>query len=276
MAVDLFQGKIPIIRRDLNEGFLRGGVDQATGCIPRDYDKDPVLMGDSPSAMVLYDESEWDAIFDENMANESLLYHQFLRGGKPAFVNLDQNGDGYCWAYSTGGAMMLDRMKQNLPPIRLNPHATAAIIKRGRDEGGVCGESLKWARENGYAVEGTGPGQWPLHSRNLKYDTPELRAQMALHKASEDWYDLGKSVYDQKLTKKQLITLGLDGCPGDVDYNRFSHSMAFVCVVRIEPGHWGPMVLQSWKDWGYFGLGILADMWPDNAVAIRSTTPSVN
>lgn len=275
MAVELFQGKIPIIRRDLNEGFLRGAGDPSYGCLPRDYDKDPVLMGDSPNGLKLYDDSEWDAVYDACMAQELLLYHQFLRGDKPAFVNLDQNGDGYCWAYSTGGAMMLDRLKQNLPPIRLNPHATAAIIKRGRDEGGVCGESLKWAREFGYAVEGTGPGQWPLHSRNLKYDTPELRAQMALHKASEDWYDLGKSIYDQVLTKRQIITLGLSAAPMALDYNRFSHSMCGVCVVRIEPGYWGPMVLQSWKGWGYHGLGILADMWPDNAVAIRSTTPSM-
>jgi hypothetical protein len=37
-----------------------------------------------------------------------------------------------------------------------------------------------------------------------------------------------------------------------------------------------PIVLQSWKGWGYHGLGLLYGMWPDNACAIRSTTPSTN
>jgi hypothetical protein len=84
------------------------------------------------------------------------------------------------FAYATGDAMMFDRMKQNLiadgaPPVIINPHATAAIIKRGRDEGGWCGLSMKWARENGYALVGNGPGEWPLHSLNLKYDTNLLK-----------------------------------------------------------------------------------------------------
>ena len=122
--------------------------------------------------MELIPESEWDARFDEQEATQSSLEHIYLNGpnGGPAFVNLDQNGDGYCWAYSTGHSIMIDRMKRNLPLVRLNPHATAAIIKNGRDEGGWGGLSAKWGRENGYAEEGTGPGQWPLQSRNLKYD----------------------------------------------------------------------------------------------------------
>lgn len=275
--VDFYKGKIPIIRRSLDEGFIRGATGEtfATGCIPRDFKIDPVLLGDSPDGIKLYDEVDWDAVYEESERNEDSLLDIFLRGGKPKFENLDQNGDGYCWSYSTGQAIMLDRMKQNLTPLRLNPHATAAIIKRGRDEGGWCGLSAKWGIENGYAVEGNGPGEWPLHSRNLKNDTPELRKNMALHKIGEAWYDLGRQEYDQTLTKKQIVTLGLSDIPMALDFNHFSHSMCGIVVVRIEKGHWGPVVLQSWKGWGYYGLGVLADMWPDNAIAIRSTTPSV-
>ncbi len=271
-----YKGKIPICTRSLDEGFLRGDApaDLGFGCVPRDYAADPVAMGDSPAAMKLIPENEWDARFDEDEANESSLEHLFLRGGKPAFELLDQNGHGYCWAYSTGHAIMLDRLKQNLPIVRINPHATAAIIKGGRDEGGWCGLSMKWAREHGYAVEGTGPGQWPLHSRSLRYDTPELRAEMAKHKAEEDWYDLGRQEWDQTLVRGQLATCGFNNQPAPVDYNRASHSMCQVRWVRYGRNAWGSLILNSWKGFGYHGLAVLAGWQPDNAVALRFSTPS--
>lgn len=276
---ELYKNLIPIIRRSLNDGFIRGDAPNGvryTGCVPRDYDLDPVAMGDSPAAMRLYDPSEYDALYDEQEAQESSLGHLFLRGGKPAFQHLDQNGHGYCWAYSTGHAIMLDRMKQNLTSVRINPHATAAIIKGGRDEGGWCGLSMKWAREHGFAVEGTGPGEWPLHSRNLKYDTPELRAAMGLHKAVEDWYDLGRREYDQVLSDRQLTTCGFTNCPAPVDYMAYSHSMCSLGKVRIERGAWGLLILNSWQGFGYHGLCVIPDSTsrPNNAVALRASTPS--
>lgn len=277
--VDFYKKRIPIIRRSLDEGFLQRGAvadPNAFGCIPRDYNIDPVLFGDSPAEMKLYEPSDWDAVFDEQEDTESSLEHIFVNDGETAFDLLDQNGHGYCWSYSTGHAIMLDRMKRNFPPIRINPHATAAIIKGGRDEGGWCGLSGKFGREHGYAVQGNGPGQWPLHSRDLKNDTPQLRANMAMHKVSEEWYDLGKKEWDQTLSKRQIATLGLTNVPCPVDYNRFGHSMCMVRFVRFEKGAWGVLVLNSWRNWGFRGLGVLAEMYPDNAIGIRSTTPSVS
>lgn len=274
--VDFYHGKIPIIRRSLNEGFLnqRDAGGQAFGCIPRDYDVDPVLMSDSPDGMKLYDPSEYDAVFDEQEKQQSSLEHIYLDGDEPAFKLLGQNGHGYCWSYSTGHCIMLDRMKRNYPPIRINPHATAAIIKGGLDEGGWSGLSCKFGREHGYALEGNGRGEWPLHSRDLRYDTPELRASMAMHKVDEDWYDFGRKEWDQKLSKQQIATIGLSNIPGALDFNRFGHAMCMIRFVRFERGAWGPLVLNSWTGWGYHGLGVLAEMYPDNAIAVRSTTPS--
>lgn len=277
--VDFYKGKIPIIRRSIDDGFLQNGMTadpSSFGCIPRDYEQDPVLMGDSPSALKLYDDSELDAVFDEQEEQESSLEHMFLPDGKtPAFINLDQNGDGYCWGYSTGHAIMFDMLKRNYPVLRVNPHATCAIIKRGRDEGGWCGLSGKWGRDNGYALDGTGVGEWPGHSRDVKrYDTPELRRAMARHKVAEDWYDLGRPEWDQTLAKRQIATLGSSNVPCPVDYSRFAHSMCMIRYVRIERNSWGVLVINSWKHWGYHGLGVLAEMYPDNAIGIRATTPS--
>lgn len=254
---NLYKGTIPIIEADGPATDFSHPTDQRFGMVPRDYDECPETMFASPNEMDVIPEGEWDARFDEQEASESSLEHLFLRGGQPAFTNLDQNGHGYCWAYSVGHSIMLDRLKRNLPAVRLNPHATAAIIKGGRDEGGWSGLSAQFAREVGYAVEGTGPGMWPLHSRDLRNDTPVLRSAMALHKITEDWVDLTKRVYDQVLTTKQIATCGFNNVPVPSDFNWWGHAVCQVRWVRIEPGSWGPLILNSWKGWGRFGLAVL-------------------
>lgn len=275
---DLYKNSIPIIDTE-SSAFddVLFPKDQTFGLIPRDYAIDPPEMFSSPPAeMDLIPESEWDARYDEQEELKSSLEHIYLSGpnGTPAFINLDQNGHGYCWAYSTGHSIMIDRLKRNLAPVRLNPHATAAIIKRGRDEGGWCGLSAKFGRENGYAIEGNGPGQWPLHSRDLRFDTPALRAEMAKHKIDEEWVDLTRSVYDQNLTRAQLATSGFMNIPGPGDYNWWGHSVCRLRWVRVERGNWGQLILNSWKNWGRFGLSVLtgSKAVSNGALAIRSTT----
>ena len=249
-------------------GTFRGGI-------PRDYMVQPKDMFASPSGMPLIPESEWRDRFEEQEKEKSSLEHLYLGESlqSPKFVNLDQNGNGYCWAYSTGHAIMFDRLRSNQPMVRLNPHATAAIIKSGRDEGGWSGLSAKFARETGYALEGTGPGQWPLHSRNLKFDTPELRAEMGKYKVTEEWVDLALAPYDQNLTFAQLATCLLLNIPCQVDYNWWSHA---ICAIRLVWANnaWAVMIINSWKGWGRFGLGLLegSRKVPDGSLATRSTT----
>jgi hypothetical protein len=275
---DFYKGTIPIL--DDAVAVDRDVLNPDTGfkgLVPRDYNLYPQEFMGSPDEMDVIPESEWDARFDEQEATESSLEHIYLRGGQPAFTNLDQNGDGYCWAYSTGHALMLTRLRDNLPLVRLNPHATAAIIKGGRDEGGWCGLSGKWAAQNGYAEEGTGPGQWPLQSRDLRYDTPALRQEMAKHKTTEEWRDLTKQDWNQTMKAKQLATCGFLNIPAPSDFNWWGHSVCQVRWVRIERGSWGPLILNSWKNWGRYGLAVLrgSQATANNAIAIRNSTISV-
>lgn len=251
------------------------GKPAARGLVPRDYSVDPPEMFAAPDAIKVYSESEWDAIFDEQEALKSSLEHLYLQGAdNPLFENLDQNGNGYCWAYSTGHAIMMSRMRHMMPPSRLNPHATAAIIKRGRDEGGWCGLSAKWAREHGYAEEGTGPGQWPLHSRNLSHDTPALRAAMARNRTTEEWTDLTRDVYDVQMSTQQYATALFSCQPCPSDYNWWRHSVCAIRWIRIERGSWGSLILNSWKGWGRHGLGVLrgSKARPDSCLSICLTT----
>lgn len=273
---DFYKGTIPIIDADGPTTETSHPAHVRFGLVPRDYSVDPEPMFAPPGDMQLIPESEWDARYDEQEATKSSLEHLYLSGpnGTPAFDHLDQNGHGYCWAYSTGHAIMIDRLKQNLPMVRLNPHATAAIIKNGRDEGGWCGLSAKFGREHGYALEGTGPGQWPLHSRSLKYDTPELRAEMKKYMLVEEWSDLTRQVYDQNMTNLQSATCSFNNIPGPEDFNWWAHSVCRIRHVRIEPGSWGKLILNSWKGWGRYGLGVLRGKQSicNGGLAIRVTT----
>jgi hypothetical protein len=276
--MDFYKGSIPIIddTPECRDYAMPGKIDGnpvGYGYVPRNYAIDPPEMFDQPTSMTLIPESDWDARYDEQEAKQSSLEHLYLSGpnGTPAFLNLDQNGHGYCWAYSTGHALMMLRLQANMPLVRLNPHATAAIIKGGRDEGGWCGLSAKWAREHGYAEEGTGLGQWPLHSRDLRYDTPALRDNMAKRKVTEEWVDLTKQVYDQNLTRSQVATCGFINTPVPSDFMWWSHSVCQLRWVRIERGSWGPLILNSWKGWGRYGLAVLRGTKAvcDGAVALR-------
>lgn len=274
-----FWNGYPLIDDDTPDGEVMDitidGQFMSRGLVPRDYTQYPETMFAPPSEMPLIAESEWEARIEMQEALRSSLEHIYLSqpGDNPAFINLDQNGDGYCWIYSTTHSVMLARLRDNQPLVRLNPHSGGAIIKNGRNEGGWCGLSAQFLRETGIAEEGTGPGQWPLHSRDLRHDTPACRAAMAKYRITEDWVDLSRRVYDQNLTFQQLASALLCNQPCPVDFNWWGHSVCAVRLIKVEAGSFGVLILNSWKGWGRHGLGVLrgSKMVPNGAVCTRVT-----
>lgn len=263
---DLFLAKNP----DTNEVYSRGAV-------PRDYNLYPATMFAPPSTIPLLPEANWRAAYDEMNGTKSSLENIYLSqpDGGPAFINLDQNGQGYCWNYSTAHCVMIARLRDNQPNPRLNPHASACIIKNGRDEGGWCGLSAQWGVENGFAEEGTGEGQWPLHSMDLRrYHTTALRQAMLKNRITQDWIDLTRPVWGRNLTFQQLMTCLFMRMPCAVDFNWWGHSVCAIAPVLVEAGSWGILILNSWLRWGRFGLAIIQGQRavPDGAVCIREVT----
>jgi hypothetical protein len=273
--MEFYKGSIPIIEPASSEGRdLLHPKDATYGYVPRDYREYPEEMFAPPSELTTIPQSEWDARYDEQEESESSLEHIFLQGESPAFVNLDQNGDGHCWAYSTGHALMLSRLRDNRPLKRLNPHFVATYLKRFN--GGWCGASAKVAAEVGYLEEGSGPDQWPLHSNNAGLLNQTRLDAAKKYKSTEEWRDLTRQIYDQSMTSLQLATCGFMNVPAPSDFNWWGHSVCQVRWVRIERGSWGPLILNSWKGWGRFGLGVLrgSQATANGAVAIRSATPT--
>ena len=246
------------------------------GLVPRDYTRSPESMFAPPDQMNVVPKTEWDARYDEQEATESSLEHRFLRTGSPAFVNLDQDGDGHCWAYSTGQALMLSYLRDGGFVPRLNPHFVATYL---REFNGLwCGASAKVAAEVGYPVEGTGPDEWPLHSNDTRLLTPARLQAAARHKTAEEYRDLTREIWDQELTSLQLATCGFHNIACPSDFNWWGHSVCQVRWVRIERGSWGPLILNSWRGWGRFGLAVLrgSQAIADGAVAVRTVSPAIN
>lgn len=266
--MDFYKGNIPIYDLSKEENVaLVNPEGVGSGCVKRDWNEYPETMLAGPESIKVIPESEYDARYDEQEETESSLEHLFLRGGKPAFTNLDQNKDGDCWSYSTGHAMMFSALRDNREIKRLNPHFIATYLKRFN--GGWCGASMDVAMRIGCCEEGDGPDQWPLWSHDTRLLTPARLAGAAKHQVVEGVYDLTRQVWSQKLTQQHLATCGFTNTPAPSDYNEMSHSMCQIRWVRIERGSWAPLILNSWKKWGRFGLGVLRNMDADGAVAVR-------
>lgn len=243
------------------EGELKGH-----GLVPRDYSVHPVEMFAPPSEMPLIPESEYDARIEDQERLKSSLEHIMTWTPK------DQDGDGYCWAYSTTAATEVARFLNNQPLVRLSAHAIAAIIKKGRNEGGWCGLSAKFAREIGIPAEEL----WPTHSRDLRHDTPALRESCGKHRCLEDWVDLTRDVYDVSLTARQIATCHLTNVPMAHDFNWWGHSVFSGRMVKVEAGSYGNRIRNSWGNWGENGWSTLrgSKAVANSAVALRVITPS--
>lgn len=235
------------------------------GLVPRDYAAFPVEMFDPPSQLQLIPRSEWSERIKEQERAKSRISDILLAAGIPS---LDQGPNGYCWSHSTVGCVQAVRATNNQPYVPLSAYMVAAIIKNGRNEGGWSGLSAKFLREVGVCSQSL----WPQGNRSLSLDTPEARANAALHKTSEEWVDLTRNVYDQNLTFDQLATCLLSGIPCAIDLNWWSHAIMACDLVEVESGSFGVRIRNSWGDgWGEKGFGILqgSRAIPNGALAIR-------
>lgn len=258
----------PIIDDVSDDAAYPGGV--RYGLIPRDYRLYPPEMFAPPSELPLIPRSEWSDRIKEQEANKSRISDVILAQNIPS---MDQGPNGYCWGHSTVGAVQALRALANQPYVPLSAYMVCAIIKNGRNEGGWCGLSAKFLRDVGVCSQAL----WPQGDRNVSRDTPAVRADAALHKVSEDWVDLTRSVYDQNLTFDQVATCLLSGVPCALDFNWWAHSVLGCDLVEVESGSFGVRIRNSWGDgWGDKGFGVLrgSKSVPDGAVALRVTGAS--
>ena len=229
-----------------------------------------------PSEIKPIPRSDWSALIKERKAKRQGLRHlkETMNNGKP-HLSLDQNGQGYCWAYSQVAAIMYARATANLPYVRLSPHSVACTIKNFRDQGGWCGLSGRFCRgedPNHPGKSGCVPESlWPQKSMSRSNSTDAAWSEAAKFKITEDYVDVTKNVYDQNMLEEQIFTCLLNNIPVVVDYNEWGHSIVAIDVDEIERDVFVPLIDNSWTPgWGDNGTGFINKRWNvDGAVAVR-------
>jgi len=249
----------------------------------RGYDQSQVtstglksIFGDAPDQLKVIPRHEWSARIKEMEGTQSSLadIRKYAANGQQ-MPTLDQNGQGYCWAYSVTRAVMYQRAIMNQPYKRLSAHAVACMVKGFRDEGGWCGLSLEFIRRRGVPSVDV----WPEKSMNRANDKPAVWENAAENIITEGWYDANVAVYDQQLSFDQMFTLLLLRIPVAADFNWWGHSVNLHTPREVEPGSFCPEGDNSWTDgWGELGSFVLQGQKaiPDGAVAIRVINASCN
>lgn len=257
------------------------GHRMGSGLIERDYTLVPYGSIASAPAWSLDDMpiipmEEWPERIKEQEANKSRTSDIYDRGdaGKP-IESLDQNGQGYCWSYSTAACIQMLRAIANQPYVQLSAHSVACVIKNFRDQGGWGCLSLDFAKDKGYVPT----SHWPAKSMSRQYDTPENWKIAEQYRVTEGWVDLLPAVYDRDMSAQQVGTCCLLNIPWIGDYNWWGHSVAGADLVDVYPdrratdiSRYGTRIKNSWTDrWGTRGWGILKDKkaFPNGGAAPR-------
>lgn len=249
----------------------QGSPTEGMGYVPRDFRKYPqgYLMHAKPFDMPLFSDEQIEAGIIAQEANKSSLQHlRDIAANGSRMPSYDQNGQGYCWAYSSTCAASLARVAAGLPYVRLSAHKVGCFVKGYRDQGGWNAQSVEHIATDGVPSEEL----WPAKSMSRANDTPAMRENAALHKITE-WMDLAEGGPD---LKRQLATALLCNCPTAVDFSWWSHS---VCAVRLIS--WNPFKIRIWNSWtdswSDAGMGDLegSRAIPNGAIAVRVVNPSV-
>ena len=252
------------------------------GLVPRDFSKHPVGSYSTGASfdelMPLIPRDEWPERCAEQAANQSRA------SDFQDWEVLDQNGQGFCWAYSTTACVMLQRAIQGLPHIRLSPHAVACKIYGFQDRGAWGAVSFDFIAKYGVPSD----EKWPQKSMNRRYDVAETWEDAKQYKITEGFIDLNPPhPADADMTFDEVATCLLSRIPVVGDFNWWGHSVCLADLVDLKPSdgqqgltnpdRWGVRGPNSWTaNWGNNGWFVLQGRKaiPDGGCAPRFVTVS--
>lgn len=246
------------------------------GLKPRDYSAHPVGCYSSSKPfdeeVPLIPMEQWPDIISEQERTKSRLMDVI-----EDITPLDQNGQGFCWAYSTVMGLMINRRVANLPDVRLSPHGVACKQFGFEDRGAWGALSFDFVSKYGCPPE----SHWPQKSMRREHDNPMTWEEAEKYKLTEGFIDLEVShPADAELSVKQTGSCLLQLIPAVADYNWWGHSVIAIGLKdhnprlpATNPMRYGVWILNSWgNSWGERGRGLLTEnkAWPNGGCAPRS------
>lgn len=216
-------------RTDVSGPITIDGELKQRGLIPRDFQARPpgcyAVAPEMPEALVI-PEDEWAERLAEQQANRASLFD--LRERQPdVLASLDQDGYGYCWAFSTTKSVMYSRAVANQPGVVLSAWAVGAIVKNYRDQGGWCTQSLEFISTVGVPSLSL----WPQGQVDRRLDTAAMRVNAALHRCTE-WWDGSDS---RERNRRLMVSAFLLGFAPVLDFNWWGHSVCGCRLVSLNP-----------------------------------------
>jgi hypothetical protein len=258
------------------------GKQVCKGLVPRDYSTHPQGCYASAPAWSLDDMPlvAWEEMPDrirDMEASKTRISDIYARGNNGQRIpSLDQNGQGYCWAYSTTACVQMLRAISNMPYVPLSAHSVACVIKNFQDEGAWGCLSLDFVRERGICPQSI----WPAKSMSRQFDTPDNWEKAKEFRVVEGWVDLKPAVYDRDMSAQQVATCLVLRQPVIADYNHMGHSMAIMDLVDVypnrsprDPMRYGIRHKNSWTDrYGTNGEAVFKDSkaWPNGGACPRA------
>jgi len=240
------------------------------GTISRDFTVQPADFFGTPAQVKVLDiVDRWDWSGIDAWIAEKKAKKARIRDVADAnnFQVLDQNGQGFCWAYDEAQAVMVRHMLSGRGVPRLSAHAVACKIKNFRDEGGWAALAHAFFRKEGCPDV----MHWKEKSMSREYDTPAAWENAKQYIVTEDVVDLNAQVWDQTMSEKIWWTLLLTGNPVDMDWQFWGHSVLGCDIERLEsgvytvngPNSWG----MGWGDRGWYSINLKAHPRPMGCVA---------
>lgn len=238
------------------------------GLIPRDYDKVEygAVEHAGPVPLPLIPRAEWKDRIREMERTKSRISDIADASEVPC---LDQNGYGYCHAFSVCHAAMDLRAIMNQPFKLLSASSNGGPVTGYRNKGAWIMDNLKQAAEVGFAEASL----YPMLTTKNEW-TPQAEASAAENKVTE-WWELQRRNFDE------VMTCLLSRVPVVVGLNWWGHAIEYLDPVFDDTG-FGVLFQNSWKaSWGGMGNGraILMERGsksavPDEAYAPRQLTAS--
>jgi hypothetical protein len=230
----------------------------ATGFIPRPAEVGLCSAKGSttfPSNLIWPRETWKERIqeLDKTGAQISMRIKKAFREGK--WLSLNQNPTNYCWCYGWVHAMMILRMLNNEPFLRLSPYSIACIIKNYQNQGGWGQQACEKSYDVGCCTEEFWPMEKPGMSpqarsaanmnaiRDGRKYYEGSRANAAL-KQTFGSFDLRPRSYEEK------ISCLLIPMPVASGYNRIGHERCSTDAVILPNGDIGCLDLDSYTDDG--------------------------
>jgi C1A family cysteine protease len=218
----------------------------------------------------------WPELIKEKEAKKLRLsdIRNIADKGQP-IRSYDQNGQGYCWAYSTTAAITMARAAANMPHVRLSAHSIACKIKGFRDQGGWNGESVEFAIKNGVVPESL----WPAKSMARNLDNAANWEAAKAFCITEGFLDMAQPIWGKEMTFDQLASCLLLNIPCPSDFDWWGHSVLAMDLEEADDKYpltdirrWAIRIWNSWQDsWGANGTGVIIGKKaiPMGATAIR-------